>query len=72
MIFYKLNQFYDQNFNVFLGLTEIKMSTLEKSLPAFNFETENPGAVGDGQKIVKKQRKMKMPKDPEAPKRPLR
>jgi len=48
------------------------MSTLEKSLPAFDFETENPGAVGDGQKIVKKQRKMKMPKDPEAPKRPLR
>ena len=70
MIFYKLNQFYDQNFNVFLGLTEIKMSTSEKSLPAF--ETENPGAVGDGQQIVKKQRKMKLPKDPEAPKRPLR
>ena len=48
------------------------MSILEKSLPAFDFESENPGAAGDGQKIVKKQRKMKLPKDPEAPKRPLR
>jgi len=44
------------------------MSTLKKSLSAFDFETENPGAAGDGQQIVTKQRKMKLPKDPEAPK----
>ena len=48
------------------------MSTVEKRLSVFTFETENPGPAGDGQKSVKKQRKMKLPKDPEAPKRPLR
>jgi len=43
VIFYKLNQFHVQKFHVFLDLKVIKMSTLDKKLSAFDFETENPG-----------------------------
>ena len=69
----RLEKIFLQDFNIiFQSLTKIKMSTVEKRLSVFTFETENPGSAGDGQKSVKKQRKMKLPKDPEAPKRPLR
>ena len=45
--------------------TEDKMETTESDL-------ESGSSTRDGQKIAKKQRKMKLPKDPQAPKKPLR
>ena len=52
------------------------MSTEDKSLSVSmktsESDLESGRSTRDGQKITKKQRKMKLPKDPEAPKRPLR